>query len=150
MTDTTTTIADAATPAPSDRPRLDASLPVEERVELLLAEMTVEEKAGLFFQTMIVMGEGGELSEGDSAFGIPSNREYVAGRHMNHFNLLGVAPKASHIAAPGLSLNEWRGSVEIDTGMPRRVDAASSCSLLCQAAMSLAFGATPSRLKWFM
>ncbi|MDT0142286.1 glycoside hydrolase family 3 N-terminal domain-containing protein [Microbacterium sp. PRC9] len=116
MTDTTTTIADAATPAPSDRPWLDASLPVEERVELLLAEMTVEEKAGLFFQTMIVMGEGGELSEGDSAFGIPSNREYVAGRHMNHFNLLGVAPKASHIAAWHNKLQELAASTRL--GIP--------------------------------
>ncbi|MDR7110795.1 beta-glucosidase [Microbacterium trichothecenolyticum] len=116
MTDTTTTIADAATPAPSDRPWLDASLPVEERVELLLAEMTVEEKAGLFFQTMIVMGDGGELSEGDSAFGIPSNREYVAGRHMNHFNLLGVAPKASHIAAWHNKLQELAASTRL--GIP--------------------------------
>ena len=116
MTDTTTTIADAATPAPSDRPWLDASLPVDERVELLLAEMTVEEKAGLFFQTMIVMGEGGELSEGDSAFGIPSNREYVAGRHMNHFNLLGVAPKASHIAAWHNKLQELAASTRL--GIP--------------------------------
>ena len=115
MTDILTT--DAATPAaPENRPWLDASLPVEERVELLLAEMTVEEKAGLFFQTMIVMGEGGELSEGDSAFGIPSNREYVAGRHMNHFNLLGVAPKASHIAAWHNKLQELAASTRL--GIP--------------------------------
>ncbi len=115
MTDVLTT--DAATPAsPESRPWLDASLPVDERVELLLAEMTVEEKAGLFFQTMIVMGEGGELSEGDSAFGIPSNREYVAGRHMNHFNLLGVAPKASHIAAWHNKLQELAASTRL--GIP--------------------------------
>jgi len=98
------------------RPWLDASLPVDERVELLLAEMTVDEKAGLFFQTMIVMGEGGELSEGDSAFGIPSNREYVAERHMNHFNLLGVAPKASDIAAWHNKLQELAASTRL--GIP--------------------------------
>lgn len=115
MTDILTT--DAATPAaPESRPWLDASLPVDERVELLLAEMTVEEKAGLFFQTMIVMGEGGELSEGDSAFGIPSNREYVVGRHMNHFNLLGVAPRASHIAAWHNKLQELAASTRL--GIP--------------------------------
>lgn len=113
----TTTMTDAATPAaPENRPWLDASLPVDERVELLLAEMTVEEKAGLFFQTMIVMGEGGELSEGDSAFGIPANREYVAGRHMNHFNLLGVAPKASDIAAWHNKLQELAASTRL--GIP--------------------------------
>ncbi|WP_374976548.1 glycoside hydrolase family 3 protein [Microbacterium trichothecenolyticum] len=115
MTDILTT--DAATPAaPESRPWLDASLPVDERVGLLLAEMTVEEKAGLFFQTMIVMGEGGELSEGDSAFGIPSNREYVVGRHMNHFNLLGVAPRASHIAAWHNKLQELAASTRL--GIP--------------------------------
>ncbi len=54
------------------------------------------------------------------------------------------------IAAPGFSVNEWRGSVEIVTGMPRRVDAASSCSLLCQRAIAPAVGATPSRLKCVM
>lgn len=115
MTDILTT--DAATPAaPENRPWLDPSLPVDERVELLLAEMTVEEKAGLFFQTMIVMGEGGELSEGDSAFGIPSNREYVVGRHMNHFNLLGVAPRASDIAAWHNKLQELAASTRL--GIP--------------------------------
>ncbi|MFK4853436.1 glycoside hydrolase family 3 protein [Microbacterium sp. ZW T6_19] len=100
----------------SGRPWLDAGLPTEERVELLLAEMTLEEKAGLFFQTMIVMGEGGELSEGDANFGIPSNREYVVGRHMNHFNLLGVAPKASDIAAWHNRLQELAASTRL--GIP--------------------------------
>lgn len=101
---------------PTERPWLNAELPVEERVELLLAEMTLEEKAGLFFQTMIVMGEGGELSEGDSAFGIPSNREYVVERHMNHFNLLGVAPKVSDIAAWHNRLQELAASTRL--GIP--------------------------------
>ncbi|MDQ0646804.1 beta-glucosidase [Microbacterium natoriense] len=100
----------------SGRPWLDAGLPIEERVGLLLAEMTLEEKAGLFFQTMIVMGEGGELSEGDANFGIPSNREYVVGRHMNHFNLLGVAPKASDIAAWHNRLQELAASTRL--GIP--------------------------------
>jgi len=100
----------------NERPWLDAGLPVGERVDLLLREMTLEEKAGLFFQTMIVMGEGGELSEGDATFGIPSNREYVAGRHMNHFNLLGVAPKASDIAAWHNRLQELAASTRL--GIP--------------------------------
>lgn len=76
----------------------DASLPVDERVEILLSQMTLPEKAGLFFQTMIVMGEGGELSGGDPAFGIASNEHMVRDRHMTHFNLLGAAPTAGEIA----------------------------------------------------
>ena len=100
----------------NERPWLNAELPVAERVELLLAEMTLEEKAGLFFQTMIVMGEGGELSEGDANFGIPSNREYVLERHMNHFNLLGVAPKASDIAAWHNKLQELAADTRL--GIP--------------------------------
>lgn len=115
MTDIVTTDRDAA-PAVADRPWLDASLPVAERVELLLAEMTLEEKAGLFFQTMIAMGEDGALSEGDEVFGIASNREYVAGRHLNHFNLLGVAPKAGHIAAWHNRLQEVAASTRL--GIP--------------------------------
>ena len=51
------------------------------------------------------------------------------------------------IAAPGLSLNECRGSVDSVTGMPRRVDAASRCSALCHAAISRPVGRRPSRLK---
>lgn len=88
----------SSSPTTTARPWLDASLPVDERVELLLAEMTVEEKAGLFFQTMIAMGPDGELSDGDAVFGLPSTDEYVNQRKMTHFNLLGVAPTAGAIA----------------------------------------------------
>jgi beta-glucosidase len=114
MTDTTTT--DAATPAAADRPWLDASLPVAERVELLLAEMTLEEKAGLLFQTMITMGEDGELAEADPVFGLPSNREYVLEKGMTHFNLLGVAPTAGAIARWHNKLQELAASTRL--GIP--------------------------------
>ncbi|BDV29496.1 glycoside hydrolase family 3 protein [Microbacterium terricola] len=94
----------------------DASLPIEERVEILLSQMTLEEKAGLFFQTMIAMGEGGELSDGDPFFGIASNREYVEARHMTHFNLLGVAPTAGDIARWHNKLQELAASTRL--GIP--------------------------------
>lgn len=94
----TTPATPMAPAAAANRPWLDASLPIDERVELLLREMTVEEKAGLFFQTMISIGPDGELSQGDSAFGLPSTDEYVRERHMTHFNLLGAAPTAGEIA----------------------------------------------------
>ncbi|KAA9089413.1 glycoside hydrolase family 3 protein [Microbacterium radiodurans] len=100
----------------TERPWLDTSLPVADRVELLLAEMTVEEKAGLFFQTMIALGPDGELSDGDAAFGLPSTAEYVNERHMTHFNLLGAAPTAGTIARWHNRLQELAASTRL--GIP--------------------------------
>ena len=50
-------------------PYEDPRRPVEERVDDLLAQMTLEEKAGLMFHPPIGIGEEGELLEGPSAFG---------------------------------------------------------------------------------
>jgi beta-glucosidase len=94
----------------------DASLPVDERVDILLGQMTLEEKAGLFFHTMITMGEGGELAGADPTFGLPSNHEYVIGKGMTHFNLLSVAPKASDIATWHNKLQELAASTRL--GIP--------------------------------
>ena len=57
MTESSETITtDATASAPAiDTSFRDASLPLDERVERLLAQMTLEEKAGLFFQTMITI-----------------------------------------------------------------------------------------------
>ncbi|MGW8482247.1 glycoside hydrolase family 3 protein [Microbacterium sp. NPDC055903] len=94
MTDAVT--IQAAEDAVAERPWLDTDLDVDTRVQLLLDAMTIEEKAGLFFHTMI--GLNG-VDEGNPAFGLPSAREFVEGRFMNHFNLLGAAPTARDIAA---------------------------------------------------
>src|SRR6478609_9626632 len=102
--------------AETDRPWLDANRPVDERVELLLGVMTLEEKAGLFFHTMIAMGKDGELSDGDPIFGIASNEEYVVGRSMSHFNLLGVPPTAGEIARWHNKLQELAASTRL--GIP--------------------------------
>ena len=74
-------------------PYEDSRLPVEARVENLLGQMTVAEKAGLMFHGMIVMKENGDLAERPDpgnpfSFMIPINSELVAGRLMNHFNLM--------------------------------------------------------------
>lgn len=105
---------DAATT--TARPWLDASLPVDERVELLLQEMTLVEKVGLFFQTMIAMGPDGALSEADPTFGLPSTDEYINARHMTHFNLLGAAPTAGAIARWHNRLQELAASTRL--GIP--------------------------------
>ena len=77
MTDTT--ITDASAEASAARTALARREPaVDERVEDLLAEMTLEEKAGLFFQTHDHDGQDGELAESDPVFGLPSNRRVRA------------------------------------------------------------------------
>lgn len=100
----------------TEKPWLDGALPVDQRVELLLAEMTLEEKAGLFFHTMITIGEDGELAGEDPAFGLPSTGEYVDERHMNHFNLLTVPSTAGAIARWHNRLQELAASTRL--GIP--------------------------------
>ncbi|MGW9113425.1 glycoside hydrolase family 3 protein [Microbacterium sp. NPDC055683] len=90
------------TVAESDRPWLDATLPVDERVELLLGEMTLDEKAGLFFHTMIGMGP---LDEPNPVFSTPSAVDYVETRRMSHFNLIGGAQTAREIA-------QWQNALQ--------------------------------------
>ncbi|MGO4490422.1 glycoside hydrolase family 3 protein [Microbacterium sp. 2RAF4] len=78
------------------RPWLDTDLSVDERVQLLLDAMTIEEKAGLFFHTMIAIGD---LEEPNPVFATPSAREFLESKQMTHFNLLGAAPTGREIAA---------------------------------------------------
>ncbi|MFG3342270.1 glycoside hydrolase family 3 N-terminal domain-containing protein [Glycomyces sp. NPDC048151] len=94
----------------------DASLPIEDRVEILLGQMTLEEKAGLFFHTMITVGEDGELAGPDPVFGLPSNEDYVDGRLMNHFNVLGGLPSAEAAAKWHNRLQELAASTRL--GIP--------------------------------
>ncbi len=92
-------MSSAASPA---RPWFDPSLPTEQRLESLLAEMTLAEKAGLFFHTMIGMGD---LAEANPVFSVPSAADLVQGRHLTHFNLVGGASSAREIAA-------WHNAVQ--------------------------------------
>ena len=94
----------------------DASLPVAERVEILLTQMSVEEKAGLLFHSIIRMGPDGELLGEDPAFGSPSTEDYVLTKHMTHFNLLGTAPTAGVIAQWHNRLQELAASTRL--GIP--------------------------------
>ncbi len=71
----------------------DSRAPLQERVEDLLAQMTLEEKAGIMFITMMATSMDGELMEIPSlsnpislAFG--ANSTMVVEKKMNHFNLL--------------------------------------------------------------
>lgn len=90
---------------PVDTRYRDPSLAIDERVEILLDQMTLEEKAGLFFHTMILMGEHGKLVDATPAFGLPSTREMVVDRNLSHFNVLGSAPTARTMA-------EWQNRLQ--------------------------------------
>ncbi|MEJ1154395.1 glycoside hydrolase family 3 protein [Microbacterium marmarense] len=88
----------------------DASLPIDDRVEILLSQMTIEEKAGLLFHTMIAISD---LDEGNAMFDIPSAREFIDDKLMSHFNLLGAAPTGREIAAWQNSLQKLAASTRL-------------------------------------
>lgn len=69
-------------------PYEDPRRPIEERVEDLLSQMTLEEKAGMLFQQAIALNPDGALVEGE-ALGRPmSTTHMVFTQSMNHFNVL--------------------------------------------------------------
>ncbi|WP_240528723.1 glycoside hydrolase family 3 protein [Streptomyces humi] len=69
----------------------DKDLPVGERVEDLLGRMTLEEKAGLLFHTIVTPGTDGSLVEDPAAAPAAPARTMIDGLAMNHFNVLGSA-----------------------------------------------------------
>jgi beta-glucosidase len=69
----------------------DSRRPIEERVEDLLSQMTLEEKAGMMFHTMIGMNEDGSLLEEIGPMNPAATSDLLAERFMNHFNVYAVA-----------------------------------------------------------
>jgi len=70
----------------------DSRRTVDERTDDLLAQMTLEEKAGCMFITMIGMGKNGNLLEKPTlsdpfSFALPPTSEMVLTKRMNHFNI---------------------------------------------------------------
>jgi beta-glucosidase len=66
----------------------DTRRPVEERVEDLLDQMTLEEKCGLMVQPVIVAGKNGQLVDVSRPVSPLTTSERVVNRHIVHFNLL--------------------------------------------------------------
>jgi len=71
----------------------DSRASVEDRTEDLISQMTIEEKAGMLFIQMMIMGKDGELNEiptitNPFSLLLPSSSSLVAKRLMNHFNIL--------------------------------------------------------------
>ncbi|MFE5485428.1 glycoside hydrolase family 3 protein [Streptomyces sp. NPDC056527] len=72
-------------------PYQDATRPVAERVEDLLSRMTLEEKAGQLFHSMLMMNaDGTPVTETDGSMLPFTTPELVEDRHLSHFNLLGT------------------------------------------------------------
>ena len=65
----------------------DPRLPVEERVEDLLGRMSLEEKAGLMFQTVIEAGADGSVLETPGAISKSPTSVVVMDKHLSHFNV---------------------------------------------------------------
>ena len=65
----------------------DPRRPVDERVEDLLGRMSLEEKAGLMFQTVIEAGADGSLIEGPGAISKSPTSVVVRDKHLSHFNV---------------------------------------------------------------
>src|SRR3954451_8182105 len=67
-------------------PYEDPSLPIEERVEDLLGQMTLAEKAGMMLHQMVMMDVG------NMAFpGMATVQQHIDERAMSQFNILGSA-----------------------------------------------------------
>lgn len=68
-------------------PYEDPRRPIDERVEDLLAQMTLEEKAGLMFHTIAWVNPDGSLAPPSEDTERPSVATLVTRRLMNHFNV---------------------------------------------------------------
>jgi beta-glucosidase len=77
---------------------------IGQRVDDLLDRMTLAEKAGMLFQTMIVVGSG-DLSEPNSAFGVQSAQHMITNQLITHFNVIRTADDARALA-------EWHNRLQ--------------------------------------
>ncbi|MDQ1052166.1 beta-glucosidase-like glycosyl hydrolase [Arthrobacter sp. SORGH_AS 212] len=77
---------------PYEDPRLDSA----SRAKDLLERLSIEEKVGLLFNTVMVVGEPGDHDTA-SPFGPETPRDFVVGQSINHFNI-GRFPSAEHMA----------------------------------------------------
>jgi beta-glucosidase len=74
-----------------------ADTAIDQRVDDLLGRMTLAEKAGMLFQTMIVVGSG-DLSEPNPAFGVHSAEHMINNQLLTHFNVVRAADDARALA----------------------------------------------------
>src|SRR4029453_8489860 len=68
-------------------PYEDPRRPIEERIEDLLSQMTLEEKAGLMFHMITGVAEDGSLAPPSNGFGRTTAADLVGARLITHFNV---------------------------------------------------------------
>lgn len=79
-------------------------LDIDRRVDDLLSRMTLPEKAGMLFQTMIMVGSG-DLSEPNSRYGVNSPEYMIKEQQLTHFNVIRAADDARTLA-------EWQNELQ--------------------------------------
>jgi beta-glucosidase len=85
-------------------PYEDPARPIDERVEDVLSQMTLEEKAGLMFHPPILMNADGTLIDTDDGFFRSATTELISARHFNHFNIYFAPEPRLHA--------EWQNRVQ--------------------------------------
>lgn len=68
-------------------PYEDSRLPIPERVENLLGQLSTPEKVGLMFQTIIEAGQDGEVPQGRGMIMGTDTATMLTGKLINHFNV---------------------------------------------------------------
>ena len=83
-------------------PYQDPTLSIAQRVEDLMSRMSLEDKVGLMFQTIVPMGDPAVATP---ILGLPSPLSMITERRMNHFNLVG-SPSS------GRGFAEWHNALQ--------------------------------------
>jgi beta-glucosidase len=104
MAEPRTAATDPSNPAEPREDYRDPILDVDRRVDDLLSRMTLTEKAGMLFQTMIMVGSG-DLSEPNSRYGVNSPEYMIKEQQLSHFNVIRAADDAQTLA-------EWQNELQ--------------------------------------
>jgi beta-glucosidase len=95
--------------------RTAAAEAVDQRVDDLLQRMTLVEKAGVLFQTMIVVGSG-DLADRSSIFRVQSAEYMINKQLLTHFNVVRAVDDARALADWHNRLQELAASTRL--GIP--------------------------------